>query len=619
MADTKAKKNIQNRGFVYFCARTPILLCFVVCFSLLAACSELEKPKTEPFFAETVPPPVQEFRWSNGKMPKSFDPALAAAPPETDLVRAVFEGLTDTDPKTLKEVPAVAERWSASDDFRTWTFYLRNDAKWSNGEPVKAQDFVASWKRLAAMGEKISHRNLLQNIVGMRSAKGVTPPDVPDFLSDQARESNLPLISPANANTAGNDIPANRSNETASNSAANQTLKTEPGEDTFGAEAVDEHTLKVSLIKPDKEFPRLVANPIFRPVFGDGAEFQSDELNKDLVTNGAFRIVDIGADRIQLERCEEYWNSPAVKLERVQFVPKDNAEKALEAYRTGDVDAVTNSEFEPLALKLLAPYEDFRRTTHNALNFYEFNLEKAPFSDRRVREALAIAIERERLTEGEMKGSTQPAFSFLPFVDRKDTKLTQNSDKARELLEKAGFPDGENFPTVRLVINRNDTQQRIARSVARMWQQNLNLQTEIIVKESAELEAARASGDFDLIRRGVVLPTTNETANLMAIFGPDLEEAAKDQPSAKPMDERTRLDTGNSESGETGSADRISRNENEPLVLTEEEAIFELRAIPLYFPTSYSLVKPYVLGFEINGLDAPSLKDVVIDSGWQPK
>ncbi len=616
MADTRAKNNIQDRDSVYFCARTPIFFCLVVCFLLLAACSELEKPKPEPFFAETVPPPVQEFRWSNGKMPKSLDPALAAAPPETDLVRAVFEGLTDTDPKTLEEVPAVAEKWAPSDDFRTWTFYLRRDAKWSNGEPVTAQDFVTSWKRLAAMGEKVSHRNLLQNIVGMRSSKTVTPPDVPDFLSEQARESDLPLISPANANRLEN-IAANQSSETASNTAANQTQKKDAAETTFGAEAVDEHTLKVSLIKPDMQFPRLVANPIFRPVFGSGAELQSDELNKDLITNGAFRIVDIGADGIRLERSEKYWDSSAVKLERVQFVPKDNAETALEAYRAGDVDAVTNSEFEPLALKLLAPYGDFRRTTHNALNFYEFNLEKAPFSDRRVREALAIAIERERLTEGEMKGSTQPAFSFLPFVDRKDTKLTQNSDKARELLKKAGFPDGENFPTIRLVINRNDTQQRIARSVARMWQQNLNLQTEIIVREAAELEAVRASGDFDLIRRGVVLPTTNETANLLAILGSDLEETVKDQPVAKPTDERTSPDTGNSDKGE--STGHLSKNKGEPSVLTEEEAIFELRAIPLYFPTSYSLVKPYVLGFDINGLDAPSLKDVVIDNSWQPK
>ncbi len=613
MADGTVKRYIRHRVFVYSCARTLLSL---VLLSLLAACSELEKPKTEPFFSETVPPRVQEFRWSNGKMPKSLDPALASAPPETDIVRAVFEGLTDTDPKTLKEIPGVAEKWSASEDLRTWTFSLRKGAKWSNGEPVTAQDFVASWRRLASMGEKGPHRNLLNNIVGMRSAKPVSPEEMPDFLSNQRRDPPLPLVSPDNANSSVN-IPGNQPNESnAANTVANQAQKTEAPEEPFGAVAIDEYTLQVSLVKPDKQFPRLVANPIFLPVFGDGAELQGDELNKDIVTNGAFRIASIGPEGIQIERSEEYWNRPEVKLERVQFVPKDNAEKALQAYRAGEIDAITNAEFEPLALKLLTPYEDFRRTTHNALNFYQFNLEKAPFSDRRVREALAIAIERERLTEGEMKGSTQPAFSFLPFVDRYDAKLTQNSQRARELLDKAGFPGGENFPVIKLVINRNDTQQRIARSVARMWEQNLNLETEIIVKEAEELEAVRASGEFDLIRRGVVLPTTNETANLMAIVGPNIDDAEEVLPPGEPNRQNAAPEGRNHE---TTAGKVPPASDSRPLFLTEEEAIYELHSIPLYFPTSYSLVKPYVLGFDINGLDAPSLKDVVIDNTWQPK
>ena len=142
---------------------------WIIIFSVfLSSCSELEKPKTEPFFADAPPPAKKEFRWSNGKMPKSFDPALAAAPPETDIIRAVFDGLTDTDSKNLQAVPAVAEKWEASDDFRTWTFHLRKNAKWSNGETVKAEDFVRSWKRLAEMGDKVSHYKLLTNIVGMQ-------------------------------------------------------------------------------------------------------------------------------------------------------------------------------------------------------------------------------------------------------------------------------------------------------------------------------------------------------------------------------------------------------------------------------------------------------------------
>src|SRR4029079_7831004 len=101
---------------------------------LLAACSEIQRTQPEPFYAETVPPPKQEFRWSNGKMPRSFDPARAAAAPETDVVRALFEGLTEIDTRTLEAVPAAAEKWSSSEDGRVWTFQLRKGARWSNGK-----------------------------------------------------------------------------------------------------------------------------------------------------------------------------------------------------------------------------------------------------------------------------------------------------------------------------------------------------------------------------------------------------------------------------------------------------------------------------------------------------
>jgi oligopeptide transport system substrate-binding protein len=285
---------------------------------------------------------------------------------------------------------------------------------------------------------------------------------------------------------------------------------------------------------------------------------------------------------------------------------------------------VTNAEFAPLALKLLSPYEDFRQTTHNALNFYEFNVERPPFNDHRVREALAIAIERERLTEGELKGSTTPATSFLPFDDAPDEQIEQDVDRAKDLLDRAGFPDGENFPTVRLLVNRNDTQQRVARVIAKMWKDNLNINTEIVVKDAADLDVAKATGDYDLIRRGLVFPTTDSTASFLAIFPPEHESArvpekrdTADQTAKNLNDSKPLTEPGNNIHAMPDPAQAVVSLANP--ISTEDQAIFELRAIPLYFPTSYSLVKPYVRGFEINGLDAPSLRDVVIDSSWQPK
>ena len=627
--EKRRRGDIALRKSPHFLISFSVLLLLLLSV-FLTACSELEKPKTEPFYAQTAPPQKKEFRWSNGRMPKSFDPALAGAPPETDIVRAVFEGLTDTNPKTLEAIPSVAEKWTASEDFKTWTFSLRKDAKWSNGERVTAADFVRSWKRLAALGDKISHPKLLENIVGMLELKPRLPlpnanPEANSLLKPVA-EQNLPILN-TNTNPAQKPepkpaVPGDKPPPPP------ETKSKQTTEVKFGVEAVNDSTLKISLVAADSDFPALVAHPMFRPIYGDGKDFEDGKLNAAVVTNGAFRIASIGQEGITLDRSEIFWNKDKVELERVRFVPMETAEKALEAYRTGEIDAVTNASFEPLALKLLTPYSDFKRKTHSALNFYEFNRRKKPFDDRRVREALAISIERERLTEIEMDGSTRPALSFLPF-DENNKKLVQDKERARELLAEAGFPDGEDFPAIRLVINRNDVQQRIARAIVKMWKQALNVDTVIIVKEAAELETARQRGEFDVLRRGVVLPTADETVALMAIFMPETPSPSELLPAAvnnpqSLVETQNNTNTESNNSNQTPSNGQTEPNapaeiaESEP-ILTEDDAMEEMPAIPLYFPTSYSLVKPYIQGFEINTLDAPSLKDVKIDNNWQPK
>jgi oligopeptide transport system substrate-binding protein len=637
-------KNFKEKNYK-LSINYPLQLCLVILVLLITACAELEKPQPEPFYAETAPPPKKEFRWNNGKMPKSFDPALAAAPPETDVVRAIYEGLTDTNPKTLETIPAIAVDWAASGDNKIWTFTLRRDAKWSNGEQVTAKDFVRSWKRLAKMGDKVSHYKLLNNIVGMQVAeKEETPPqesEEPDLSPKSPFNQDLPQIfKKPNPNTAQKTeikpaLPpkqseADKKSETEVKTKITEKKETKPGT-KFGVEAIDNYTLKISLVQPDKDFPALVAHPIFRPIYGDGKEFEGDKLNADIVTSGAFRVFSVGQDGITLDRAEHYWNSGKIELERVRFVPTENAEKALDAYRKGEVDAITNVDFEPLALKLLTPYDDFERTMHSALNFYEFNRENAPFDNRQVREALAIAIERERLSEDEMDGASLPALSFSPFDEETKIKLRQDTERAKNLLTEAGFPNSENFPKIKLLINRNNMQQRIARSVAKMWKDNLNIETEITVKETDEIEAAKKTGEFDMIRRGVVLPTTDEAANMLAIF-PSKESAAETKTAKKNKENETskiekpknnenvseqiKGETFDNENLALGTFENMEEN---GAILTEDEALAELPAIPLYFPTSYSLVKPYILGFEINTLDAPSLKNVRINYNWQPE
>jgi oligopeptide transport system substrate-binding protein len=191
-------------------------------------------------------------------------------------------------------------------------------------------------------------------------------------------------------------------------------------------------------------------------------------------------------------------------------------------------------------------------------------------------------------------------------------------------MEQAGFEGGRGFPVIRLVINRNDTQQRIARSVAKMWKDNLNINTELVIKENSDIAKTRRQMDFDVLRRGVVLPVVDEAMAMSAILrsseSPDILETgvprrlgAQDSNSSSGYPENT-----NQNSNANASAQALPKEPTQQ-ILNQDAALYELRAIPLYFPTSFALVKPYVEGFEINSLEAPLLTGVSINSNWQPK
>jgi oligopeptide transport system substrate-binding protein len=564
--------------------------------------------EVEPYYGRAVVPRAQEFRWSDGGLPQVFDPALAAVPPDTDAVRAMYEGLTEYDPKSLAPVPGVASRWESTADGREWTFYLRRDARWSNNDVVTAHDFVRSWQRTLQIGERAPHARLLKNIQGAQPVEVIPPATQPspETQAQAPRESN-------------------------GKEEAKKEVRQEPQPQLkFGAEAIDDYTLRVRLIQPDPNFPALVSHPVFRPIHKldeSSANSEPALASQRLVSNGAFQLSKVGGDGVVLERAKNYWDAQAVALQRVQFVPAQDAEAALASYRAGDVDAVTNAGFEPLALKLLAPYKDFRRATFGALTYYSFNTTRTPFDDVRVREALAIAIDRDRISEDELGGATEPAKKFLPAQmtpaseaeDHAQASLIERDvDRARKLLAEAGFPEGKNFPKIRLLINRNAQQRQVAEAVAAMWHSTLNVETEIIQKDWNEYEIAYRSGDYDVARRSYVMQTADESSSLREMIEPD----------SVPVKTATQIEQAGAtgeKNGKENPEEGVKGNEKQavaspattPPNLTEAQAMRELHAMPIYFASSYALVKPYVAGFETNLLDAPSLKHVRIDTSWQ--
>jgi oligopeptide transport system substrate-binding protein len=543
----------------------------------------------DPYYGRVVVPNSQDFRWIDGGLPQTFDPAFAAAPPDTDVIRAIFEGLTEYEPRTLTPVPAVATRWESANGGRMWTFYLREDARWSNGDPVTANDFVRSWKRTVKIGELAPHTELLSNIEGANAARLVSFAQPPGQTSDETERKTQ------------------------------NSLKSRP-EQKFGAEAIAVHVLRVHLQRPDMNFPALVAHPVFRPVKMKEGESVAKIGPAELISNGAFLLSKTEPDRVLLARADNYWGKSEVRLERVAFIGANDAESALAAYHAGEVDAVTNAAFEPLALKLLAPYQDFRRATYGALTYYSFNTAHPPFDDVRVREALAIAIDRERISEDDMGGATEPAKKFLPDlltgplnpVVGKSELLEKDSKRAKELLAEAGFLAGKGFPRIRLLINRNEQQRVVAQSIAAMWRSSLNIETEIVVRNWDDYEAAVRAGDYDVVRRGIVMQTTDELTNLRMLFQTELEMPL---PSAQKQQSPAR--SANESANNSGSAASETRVSTFQPIETERQALNELKAMPIYFACSYALVKPYVAGFDANVLDAPSLKRVRIEANWR--
>ncbi|HEV3471290.1 MAG TPA: peptide ABC transporter substrate-binding protein [Pyrinomonadaceae bacterium] len=613
----------------------------------LAGSGCFEREEGETFYGKVIVPRAQEFRWSDGGLPRVFDPARAAAPPDTDAVRALFEGLTEYAPGTVRPAPAVASRWESADGGRTWVFHLRRDARWSNGDPVTARDFVRSWQRTIRMGERAPHAKLLANV------RGALPQPTPqDAAARAGAAAAAPIATPA---------PGAGGNRDAKPPAP----PSRPPD--FGAVALDSHTLRVTLERPDRNFPALVAHPVFRPVHelspnADLPALQDEQMNRGggeefgVVTNGAFSLARLGGDSVVLERAANYWDVTSVKLERVYFVNQPDPEAAINAYRAGEVDAVTNAAVEPLAVKLLTPYRDFRRETFAALNYYRFNTSRPPFDDRRVRAALALALDLERLSHDTLGGATEPAAKFLPFEiealaaaapaekpprtdeaespdgsggergDGADAEsggadgsepaeaeraepLRQNVERARRLLAEAGYPDGENFPRVRLLVNRNEQQRLIANAVARMWRTALGVETEIILRGWEEYEMMLRAGDFDVARRSLVMQTTDEATNMLALFGEEPRPAETPAPASSPA--------ADDDAPPTGATPEPAATAQATPILTEARALGELPAIPIYFASSYALVKPYVKGFESNLLDAPSLKHVHIDTAWR--
>ncbi|MGJ0126846.1 peptide ABC transporter substrate-binding protein [Pantoea sp. RHCKP32] len=477
--------------------------------------------------------------------PASLDPLKAVGLPEIQVIRDLFEGLTNQDAQG-KIVPGVAQSWSSSDN-KTWIFTLRNNARWSNGDPVTARDFVYSWQRLVDP-KNSSAFAWFAGLSGIENAAAIT--------------------------------------------------KGEMTTDKLGVVALDNSRLKVTLDRPVPWFPALVANVALFPVPEKVITQQGDSWTAPgkLVGNGAYQLSErVVNEKIVLTRNPHYWDDAHSVLTKVTFVPINEESSATKRYRANDIDITESFPKEMYGLlKKTLPGEVY---TPDQLGtyYYAFNTQKGPTADVRVRKALSWSIDRKIIAEKVLGTGEKPAWHFTPDVTAGFKPLPsflqqhdQNSlnAQARALLAAAGYGPGKPLK-LKLLYNTSESHQKIAIAVASMWKKNLGVDVTLENQEWKTYIDSRNSGNFDIIRASWIgdynepstflnLLTAGNSSNISRFSNRDYD-AVLAKASRETSDEARNSDYNRAEQ-----------------ILADQAPI-----APIYQYTNGRLIKPWVKGYPI--------------------
>ncbi|MGA3170163.1 MAG: peptide ABC transporter substrate-binding protein [Chthoniobacteraceae bacterium] len=395
-----------------------------------------------------------DFVFLNGAEPETLDPALIVGQPEGRIAGALFEGLTNFDVNG-HVTPGVAEKWDISPDGRVYTFHLRKDARWSNGDPVTARDFYDSWHRTLA----------------------------PDTAAEYAYQ--LYYIH--------NGEPFNEGKITDFSQ--------------VGAQVFDDHTLRVTLDNPTPFFLDLCATTPLYPVPMATVQKWGDDWIKPghLVGNGAYRLAEWRInDRIRLVKNPYYWDAAHVAFKTIDALPIIRATTAVNFYFAGQADLILDKGLIPPALvDDLRKLPDFHSAAYLGDYFLRFNTTRAPFKDPRVRRAFAMAIDKRLIVDKITRAGEQPASSIVPpgcAGYQPPPGLDYNPGEARRLLAQAGYPGGKGFPLVTYLYKEGELDEAIAVELQNMFQQQLGINVALQRQEWKVYLNSLNSLDYDLAR-----------------------------------------------------------------------------------------------------------------------
>ena len=398
----------------------------------------------------------------NGDEPQELDPHIVTGHIEHKLCLALLEGLLALHPQHLQVVPGVAHAWQVSEDGRTYHFHLRDDARWSNGDPVTAADFVYSWRRalLPALGNNYAYM-----LYYLSNAEAFHRGELTDFSK-------------------------------------------------VGVQALDDLTLEVKLDNPTPFFPHLLTHMSYYPVhqatieaFG-AADARGTRWTRpgNFVGNGPFKLQEWTLNRrIVVKKNEQYWDADTVRLNGIVFYPVQNATTEERMFRAGQLhitgtiptDKIARYRREwPQALKLHPFFSTY---------YYLFNTAAAPLHQVQVRQALSLAIDRQQLTDKITMAGELPAYSYTPPEVNgytADPVLRHDVHQARALLAAAGYADGAGFPPLELMYNTSEGHRRIAIAVQQMWKTNLNIDVTLVNQDWKVYLDKRDSRDYQVARAG---------------------------------------------------------------------------------------------------------------------
>ncbi len=576
-----------------------------------AACTTTASGKQ--YFGKVDPPKGQVLRYVSGSEPESLDPPISSGQPEARIYMAIFEGLTEIDPKTAQPIPGVAERWEANADNTVFTFHLRANARWSNGDPVTAHDFVYSFRR--GFDPQTASRNaymgydILNAQAFNEGAVFVRDPKTSEWLADPSAPARR-LVLPGDLKERESAIGAQH---LAEKIRGKEFVPVRAGD--IGVDALDDHTLRLRLAQPVPYVAGLMTHQFFRPVPRKAVEQYGDAWTRPghIITNGPFMVeVWKPYDRLVVVRSPMYWDAENVHLDRITFYPLEDNSTIMNLYKAGEVDAVLNHSVLAAWVDYIRPLKDYMDAPELANDYYQINITRPPMNDVRVRRAFNLAVDRVALAH--YRRTAKPLTSFVPegiFNDYHQAPgLGFDPARAKAQMVEAGYKDANGnydpskFPIgdVELTYNTTESNRQIAEFVQAQWKQNLGLTVPLKNMEWKTFLTTRANLEYKGFSRGAWVGDYMDPFTFLNIFSTPRGDNGTGWWDKRYLD---LLLEGNRQPDSAKRYELLARAE---AMLLEAQPV-----IPLMSNATNWLKKPYVKGMYANPVTMQAWKFVYIE------